>query len=542
VSSSASLGEFDFIIVGAGSAGCVLAERLSANSRYRVLIIEAGPSDRHFLIDMPKGVAKLLADPARAWFYQTEPDTNTGVPAEVWIRGKTVGGSSSINGMVYNRGRPADYDGLERLGCAGWNWNSVLPYFRAIESHISGGTPWRGGNGPLHVSLPKTRPLQEAFIEAGVANGLHRVPDLNDQSDAGVVGYFARTVHRGRRWSASRAFLENALSRPNLTLLTDTTVTRLSMLGNRAVGVHCTGRFTGEIRARLEVIVAAGGIASPQLLMLSGIGPAGHLREVGVPVVHNSPGVGSHLIEHRVFSMQYRLSRQVSDNRGYRGLRLLWNLFQYKFLRRGIMADGAYDAGAFVHIRSDESRPDGQILMAPYSFDSSSTEMSMEKTPGLSCIAFILRPRSLGRLALRSSEPTAPPLIQPNYLSDAYDREVAIGLTRSIRRIVSTNPLAAWVAEETQPGKTIETDEEILDAWYRRGVSGFHAVGTCRMGRADDPTAVVDPHLRVIGVEGLRVMDCSILPVMISGNTNGPIMALAARAGDLIRDDADTNR
>lgn len=533
---------YDFIIVGAGSAGCLLAARLSENPAHQVLLIEAGPEDKSLYIHMPKGIGKLLTDPTHSYFYPTEPEVGNGNRTEYWVRGKTLGGSSSVNGMMYNRGQPEDYDELEKIGCKGWNWKSILPHFRKIEDHELGASELRGEGGPLKISLPETKdPLYEAMIESGRKVGLTPRQDMNGPVPAGIggsIGYFPRTIWKGRRWSSARAFLTPSRQRPNLTVLTGTQVERVIFEGTCARGVQCLGSHAGSYFATGEVILCAGAIVSPQLLMLSGVGPAAALQELGIEVVHDNPNVGQHMREHRVLSMQFRLSKPISHNKQYHGLRMYWNGLKYLLTRRGVMAAGAYEVGAFARTRPEEARPDAQLLLAPYTFDVSGEKLTFEKDNGMAALAFILRPDSEGSITLRSANPQEPPLIRPNYLATEHDRQAAIRLVRYIRRFVSSEPLADFVVEETLPGSSFATDEQIIEAWNSMGTCGFHAIGTCKMGGSDDDTAVVDERLRVRGVERLRVIDCSVLPIMVAGNTNGPIMAVASRAAELILEEA----
>ena len=529
---------FDYVIVGAGAAGCVLAYRLSTDPKTSVCLIEAGPRDTHPFIAMPKGLAKVMSDPKHLWAYASEPDACTAGESEVWVRGRVLGGSSSVNGMMYVRGQPADFDAIAELSSDDWNWQHVGAAYAALENHELGAAETRGDRGPLRVTMPTLRdPLSDAQIKAGESMGWPRKEDVNTPDNDDGIGYTPRTIAGGKRQSAAVAFLRPAERRANLTILTECTVDRVTFEGKRAIGVEFLRAGKRErVAIQREVIVCGGAMASPGILERSGIGDAKRLATLGIPTVHDNPEVGEGLIEHRGLIMQWKLNRDVSQNKEFHGWRLLRSTLRYYLSRSGPMSAAAYEIGGWFRTRPGLNRPDAQVLVAPFSFDFAKQRKDVERFPGMHVVVYSLRPTSRGRIHISTPNPDTAASFQPNYRANEMDRQSMVGAVRVIRDYVKQQPLAALVAEETMPGAQYATDDQILSAYDRFGTCAYHAVGSCRMGK--DAQSVVDPQLRVRGVESLRVMDTSIMPVVPAGNTQGPTMAMAWRAADIILADA----
>jgi choline dehydrogenase-like flavoprotein len=522
------MAEFDYIVLGAGTSGCVVADRLSEHPANRVLLVEAGGSDRNPLLHIPRIGGRILSNPRYAWGYQTVP-FGPNAATETWPRGKTLGGSSSINGMVYNRGTHADYDELERLGNRGWGWADMGPIFRLLECD----------RRTTLVSRPNEQPdgLARDLIASSTRLGMRHVGDLNE-TDEPRVGVPSATIHRGRRMSAATAFLRPALSRPNLSLVTHSYAERLLMEDDRVVGVIIrSGATSSVVRARQEVIVCLGALESPRLLQLSGIGPREVLKDAGVLHRVDCEQVGRRMRDHRTLVNTYRVRGRVGHNhllatsvaKARTGL-------HYAATRRGPLASPTAEVLAIFRSDPTSSRVDGQMLATPLTVADPNgvTRSPVEGFAGVTCMGEILRPTSEGSVHITSANPVAPLLIDPNYLATEHDRRIGVLVLRTMRAIFEQSPLAERVVFETCPGPDVQSDDEVVEAALTTGATGHHAIGTCAMGPRDGD--VVDDELRVRGVDGLRVVDLSVWPIMLSGNTNGPAMAMAWRAAELILD------
>lgn len=542
------MSNWDYIIIGGGSAGCVLANRLSEDQHKRVLLIEAGGTDRNPLIHMPAGYAKTLSDAKVNWLFKTEAASGSAGRQHVWPRGKVLGGSSSINGLIYIRGQREDYDHWASMGCTGWNYDSVLPFFKQTERRImnNGGQvdqDYHGVDGELAVSdEPLAHPVNAALIQAGIeSTGAPRNDDSNGAMQEGV-GYYQFTIEKGRRCSASVAFLKPVLQRPNLTVKTQTHVERILLEDKRATGVVI--RAADGQRQTLhcnpeggEVLLCAGAVQSPQLLMLSGIGPAAELKTHNIDVIVDAPEVGQNLQDHYVTGVEYRMKIDASLNRYSRGLPMLGALFQYLFRKKGLLAMGPATVQAFIKSGDDVDRPDLQYHMLPATADSdlymNEQRVELTRWPGYTIAPCQLRPESRGYITLHSADPMAPPKIQPNYLAHPRDQEVLVRGLKIARDIANAPAMQAYRDIEELPGKHVQTDEQWLYYAQRLGTTIYHPTSTCRMGT--DSNAVVDCSLRVNGVQGLRVIDASVMPTLISGNTNAPTIMLAAKIAHEMR-------
>ena len=529
------MSDYDYIIVGAGSAGCVLAYRLTEDRNVRVLLLEAGRKDSHPFIHMPRGIAKVMSNLKYIWPFMTRPEKGSNDVAESWARGRTLGGSSAINGMVYVRGAAPDFEALAEQSSSDWNWANIGKAYRAMESHELGAGPTRGAGGPLKITLPEDRgaPLAEAVIKAGEAMGLTRLDDINDPADSERVGYAPRTIFKGKRQSAAVAFLRPAMRRPNLTVLTGVLTDRITFDGTRATGVTGTRNGASVTYSAREVIVSAGALASPAILQRSGIWAKEALAKLGIAVVADNPGVGLNLFEHRGIVLQWRVPDRLSMNRAFRGAGLITSVLRYYLRGSGAMAGGAYDMAAYAKTDPTLDRPDLQLLMAPFTFDFTRVPIRVEARGGLNICIYGIRPASRGSLSITSRNPATLPEVIPGYGSHGDDNATIGKMIAYARRYVQQLPLAPLIEDETRPGAHYKSAAELEDAHLRVGYTNYHAGGTCRMGK--DDASVVDPQLRVRGVEGLRVVDTSVFPFMLAGNTQAPAMAVAWRAADLIR-------
>ena len=521
---------YDYIIVGSGSAGSVLANRLSANPEAKVLLLEAGGSDSSFYVRMPAGIASLSGLRFN-WGYETAPQPALHGRRMYWPRGRLVGGSSSVNAMVYMRGQPADYDHWRQLGNAGWSYADVLPLFKKAERNERLHDEFHGDDGPLNVAeRPYTNPLSHVFVEAAQQAGLPFNPDFNGAVQQGC-GLFQVTQKNGARWSAASAYLHPVAARPNLTILTKAQATRVLIEKGRAVGVEYVRRGRRHTaRAAQEVLLAGGAINSPQLLLLSGVGPAEELRAIGVPVLLDLPGVGKNLQDHlNVNIVQHAVKGVALDGKG-RGLAPIAVALQFLLFKTGPGTSNLAEAGAFAISNPGAATPDIQYHFIPAQVvDHARTPMDGE---GITLHACCLRPQSRGEIRLASTDPLQPPVMDPNYLAADYDLKILIAGIKQGREILAAAAFKPWLGEERLPGAASQSDAELEEFIRATAETEYHPVGTCKMG--NDPMAVVDERLRVRGIERLRVIDASIMPALVSGNTNAPTIMIAEKAAEMI--------
>ena len=534
-------GEYDYIIVGAGSAGCVLANRLSADPTKRVLILEAGGRDNWIWFHIPVGYLFAIGNPRSDWMFKTEKEEGLNGRALAYPRGKVIGGSSAINAMIYMRGQAADYDHWRQLGLNGWGWRDVLPVFKKHEDNFLGDSEHHNTGGEWRIEAPRVQwDLLESFRDAAEQAGIPKIPDFNTGDNEGSC-YFHVNQRKGRRWSAARGFLKPALNRPNLRLETGCLVEKIEFDGKRASGVHW--RQNGEIKtakAKGEIILSAGSLGSTQILLLSGVGPAAQIKNFGLDVVLDKPGVGENLQDHLQIRMIHKVSGVKTLNETYHSLigRAMMGL-DYVFRRKGPLTMAPSQLGLFTRSDPSRERANIQFHVQPLSLDKFGDPL--HTFPAFTTSVCNLQPTSRGYVRLRSNDPAAAPVIKPNYLAADEDRQVAADSLRVARRIVGQPALAPYHPEEYLPGQDAAPDndsEKLARAAGDIGTTIFHPVGTAKMGLPSDPMAVVDERLRVIGLEGLRVIDASVMPTITSGNTNSPTIMIAEKGAAMIREDA----
>ena len=528
---------FDYVIVGAGSAGCILANRLTADGNNTVCLLEAGPPDWNPYIHIPAGFIKTLTNPKVNWLYESEPSHWTGGRNIAVPRGKTLGGSSSINGHIYNRGQRMDFNSWAQRGNQGWGYADVLPYFRRCETRVGGEDAFRGREGNMRVTdLNYTHPLCETFMDGAAEIGIPRNPDYNGVQQEGI-SYVQRTAYKGRRMSTARAFLKPAKSRSNLTLRTNAHATRLLLDGKKAVGVAYArggqGGSTVEVRASREVILSGGAINSPQLLQLSGVGPGELLRDLGIHVVHELPGVGENLRDHYAPRFSAKVKNITTINELSDGINVINETIKYFLGRKSILSLSPSMVYGFWHTDPASKSNDLQFIFTPASYKMN-IHGALNDYPGFTVATWQHRPESKGYIRAKSSDPFAKPTIQPNYLTHETDRQVTIKAMKLSRLLGETKAMKPFFDGWEYPDADIRSDDELLDAARHVGNTTYHVMGSCRMGPDSDPTAVVDDQLRVRGMENLRVIDASVMPAMISANLNAATMMIGEKGADLV--------